>query len=67
MLKIGKYVLAVNFSRLLVDLRDLLYRKKIRVLVAVSRCWKVYQSLKTELFKGHIEVGLTGLKESVLL
>ena len=67
MLKIGKYVLAVNSSRLLVDLRDLLYRKKIRVLVAVSRCWKVYQSLKTELFKGHIEVGLTGLKESVLL
>lgn len=67
MLKIGKYVLAANFSRLLIDLRDLLYRKKIRVLVAVSRCWKVYQSLKAELFKGHIEIGLTGLKESVLL
>lgn len=67
MLKIGKYVLAVNFSRLLVDLCDLFYREKIRVLVAVSRCWKVDQSLKAELFKSHIEIGLTGLKESVLL
>jgi len=66
-LKINKYVLTENFSRLLIDLRDLFYRKKIRVLFADSRRLKVDQSLKAKLFKSHIKVGLTGLEESVFL